>query len=185
MVLPRAFFYGEEKNWGQAARSLWVFLFKASLALVYADMFLQRVVSGLSSQDSAWMSSCFALSSAFSYLSYEYIRDSDSEETRCILNKAGFSSFRLHVINFMRICLGNHIHLEIQPIILKTNILPNSELTWKSRMYVELTYDCVLYFFSLIHSSYAMPIWAFLTQHVCHKQNKQIQSIPPRTFFSK
>lgn len=50
-------------------------------------------------------------------------------------------------------------------------------------MYVELMYDCVLYFVGLIHSSYAMPIGASLGQHECHKQDKQIQSIPLRTFF--
>lgn len=49
----RELFYGEEKDLGKAARSLWVLPFKARLALVHADMFPERVVSGLSSQDSA------------------------------------------------------------------------------------------------------------------------------------
>lgn len=54
---------GEEKDLDEAPRSLWVLLFKASLALVNADVFLKRVVLGLSPQDSASVSSCFALSS--------------------------------------------------------------------------------------------------------------------------
>lgn len=57
---------------------------------------------------------------------------------------------------YENIYLGNHIQLEIH-IILKMNNLSNSGLTGKSRMYVEVTYDCVLYFLGLIHSSFAMP----------------------------
>lgn len=55
-------FDGEEKDLGKALSSLGVLLFKASLALVHTDMFLKKVVLGSSSQDSASMSSCFALS---------------------------------------------------------------------------------------------------------------------------
>lgn len=40
---------GEEKDLAKALRGLWVLLLKASLALVHADMFLKRVVSGSSS----------------------------------------------------------------------------------------------------------------------------------------
>lgn len=46
-------FFHEEKDLGKAYRSLWVLLFKSSLACVHTNMFLQGLVSELSSQDSA------------------------------------------------------------------------------------------------------------------------------------
>ena len=61
--------YGEEKDLGEASRSLWVLLFKASLAPVHTNAFLEGVVSGSSSQESACKSSVFPSSSAFSQLS--------------------------------------------------------------------------------------------------------------------